>query len=201
MMAINKPGESGPAFGRSPTPYKPAPVPPGTAIDPANPKDGPRVTPPVNAAPEVKKTAANITPPGPNFESQKTPRNTAVDAATQPSPTTGAATTPLGKKLQPPGAPNVGREGMPPDPIPNPHIPSSEIGGGTVIVPGAGPGQAPPDDDQDAEDEAERLAEENEDIPHPEHVAGKVAVKNFEAKRAAELEAGQRAVANPHRRK
>lgn len=175
-MAINKPGTAGDAFGRSTKPYAPG-----------------------------EKPGVNATGPGPDMESVKTPRNTAVDPATRPDPRTGAATTPVGKRMQPPGAPNVGRNGMPPDPVPNPHIPESDLHSTTnVNIPGmtGAPGETPDLDADDplAAEAADQIIKDEEDEPHPEHVAGKVAVKHFEEKRAAELEAGQAAMRkHPHR--
>lgn len=170
-MANNKPETPGPAFGRSSKPYAPG-----------------------------EKPGVNATGPGPNMESVPTPRNTAVDLATQPDPITGEATTPGGRRLQSPGAPNKGRAGMPPDPVPNPHIPSS------TAIPILGPNGLPmttssiPEVDPEAEAAADKIVDELEDEPHPEHVAGKVAVKQVEARKNAEHEAGKKAMErHPHR--
>lgn len=165
-MANNKPETPGPAFGRSSKPYNPE-----------------------------EKPGVNVTGPGPNMEAVPTARNTAVDPATQPDPVTGGATTPMGKKLQPPGAPNKNREGMPPDPIPNPHIPNNIAGLGIPPV-----GRVMDEDDLNAEAAADEIVADIADEPHPEHVAGKVAVKQVEARKNAEHEAGKKAMErHPHR--
>jgi len=66
-----------------------------------------------------------------------------------------------------------------------------------VVMPNIPPKPMTPSE-QRADDRAEEMVDPKE--PHPEHVAGKVAVKQFEARTEAEQETGKKAVEkHPHR--